>query len=436
MKIIYIVLFLFSFTVYASGTVVKEDTTKINPVLNVPVTDYHQSRFDRFTSSKFFQITYIPVPLIAAGFILKNESDHFRTLRNSYIPSFRYHYDDILQYMPAVAMVGMKIGGVKSRNSWGRMLTADAFSVLFMASVVNGLKYTMKVERPDGSNRRSFPSGHTATAFMTATMLHHEYGLTVSPWISVAGYATATVTAVSRQLNNRHWLSDVLVGAGIGIITTELGYLLTDFLFKDKGITRKYLSFDPIERFRNPSFFGLTLGFSMLPGHLYLGNGVSLSTRPGSRAGVEGAWFLNPYVGFGGRFTFSALPVSLRTNESTPYDPIRMHSGYAGAYFSYPFSPRWQAGSKLLVGYNLSSKSTLIPTLVETKKWVRPGLGTGLSIAYVAKQNFGVRFFFDYSLVSASFVVHKNEEYNVKETFEKRTPLNVMSVGSSVNILF
>lgn len=71
--------------------------------------------------------------------------------------------------------------------------------------------------RPDGSNNKSFPSGHTATAFMAATMLHKEYGGR-SPWYSIAGYSMATVTGVSRMLNNKHWLSDVLVGAGIGIL--------------------------------------------------------------------------------------------------------------------------------------------------------------------------------------------------------------------------
>ena len=45
-----------------------------------------------------------------------------------------------------------------------------------MATAVNSLKYSCKVMRPDGSTRNSFPSGHTATAFMAATMLHKEYG--------------------------------------------------------------------------------------------------------------------------------------------------------------------------------------------------------------------------------------------------------------------
>ena len=66
-----------------------------------------------------------------------------------------------MQYAPAAVMLGMKVAGVQSRSSWGRMLVSDAFSALLMGGVVNTLKQTTNVERPDGSNKHSFPSGHT-----------------------------------------------------------------------------------------------------------------------------------------------------------------------------------------------------------------------------------------------------------------------------------
>ena len=73
-------------------------------------------------------MTYIGVPLIVSGLIIKNEDDHFQSLRNTYIPNFRYHYDDYLQYLPAVAMLGLKIGGVQGRSSWSRMLVSEAIT--------------------------------------------------------------------------------------------------------------------------------------------------------------------------------------------------------------------------------------------------------------------------------------------------------------------
>ena len=162
---------------------------------------------------------FIGTPLIVGGVVMQAYDSDFRRLRNGYSRSFHHDYDDYLQYAPAGVMVGMKAFGVKGRSSWGRMLVSDAFSAGLMAIGVNSLKYSCRVMRPDGSSRNSFPSGHTATAFMTATMLHKEYGHR-SPWYSIGGYTVATVTGVTRQLNNRHWMSDVMVGAGIGILAT------------------------------------------------------------------------------------------------------------------------------------------------------------------------------------------------------------------------
>ena len=88
------------------------------------------------------------------------------------------------------------------------------------------------VERPSSF---SFPSGHTATAFMGATLLAHEYGHK-SVWIPIAGYSVATATGVLRILNNKHYASDVLVGAAIGIVSAELAYWATDAIFNDRKL--------------------------------------------------------------------------------------------------------------------------------------------------------------------------------------------------------
>lgn len=66
--------------------------------------------------------------------------------------------------------------------------------------------------------------------FMCATILHKEYGM-LSPWYSIGGYTLAGITGITRQLNNRHWIGDVLVGAGIGMISTDLGYFFSDLIF-------------------------------------------------------------------------------------------------------------------------------------------------------------------------------------------------------------
>ena len=90
--------------------------------------------------------------------------------------------------------------------------------------------------RPDGSNNKSFPSGHTATAFMAATMLHKEYGPR-SPWYSIAGYSMATVTVFRACSTNKHWFSDVLVSGG-SVFFRRAGIPVRRFDgFKERGLT-------------------------------------------------------------------------------------------------------------------------------------------------------------------------------------------------------
>lgn len=109
------------------------------------------------------------------------------------------------------------------------MLVSTAFSYILMGTIVLTMKSLAGVLRPDGSDFLSFPSGHTATAFTATTLLYKEYGFK-TPLAGIATFLPAVVTGFTRQLNNRHWLSDVLAGAIIGIMMVELAYFLTDRL--------------------------------------------------------------------------------------------------------------------------------------------------------------------------------------------------------------
>ncbi len=144
-----------------------------------------------------------------------------------FVANFKTGIDDYSQFFGPAMVVGLKLGGYEGRSDWPRLLASAGMSYGIMALLVNGIKYTAKEMRPDGSSANSWPSGHTATAFVGATLLHKEYGLTRSPWWSVAGYSVAAATGVMRVLNNRHWVSDVMSGAGIGIMSGELGCVTT-----------------------------------------------------------------------------------------------------------------------------------------------------------------------------------------------------------------
>jgi len=80
--------------------------------------------------------------------------------------------------------------------------------------LVEPLKFATQRERPDGSNNQSFPSGHAAVTFATATVIERHLG-----WRkSLLGYAIASYVAMSRMHDNRHYLSDVVFGAAVGTI--------------------------------------------------------------------------------------------------------------------------------------------------------------------------------------------------------------------------
>lgn len=355
---------------------------------------YKEAFVDRVASSRPFRMTYIGVPLVIGGILVKGEDDHFRSLRNDYLPHFNRHADDYLQYLPAAVMLGMKIGGVDGRSSWGRMLASDAFSALLMGGTVYSLKQTTHVMRPDGSNEHSFPSGHTATAFMTATMLTKEYGHK-SPWIGIGAYSVATATGMMRMANNKHWLSDVLTGAGIGILSTELGYYLADLIFREKGINR-FSDNETFDRWDKPSFLSLYVGMNVPLSGYDLDEGHEFSTASGSTAGVEGAWFFNPYVGAGGRFTASntAIIVDGKEAEANTFDALSL---CAGVYFSYPLSSRFQIGSKLLGGYVHYPQLRLSDETIPRRDGIC--FGSGVSLTFCATEHYGMKLFLDYNLM-------------------------------------
>ena len=80
--------------------------------------------------------------------------------------------------------------------------------------LVEPIKFATRRTRPDNSNRRSFPSGHAAVTFATATVIERHLG-----WRkSLLGYTIASYVAASRLHDNRHYLSDVVFGAAVGSI--------------------------------------------------------------------------------------------------------------------------------------------------------------------------------------------------------------------------
>jgi membrane-associated phospholipid phosphatase len=335
------------------------------------------------------EASYVPVPLMVTAFLVKARKDDFRGARNNFIPHFHHELDNYLQYSPFALSLALKAAGVEGRNQWGRYLASSAVSYAVMAALVNVAKYTIREQRPDGSSRNSFPSGHTATAFASATILHKEYGLTRSPWYSAAGYALATATGVMRVMNNRHWASDILAGAAIGIFSVDLGYFLSDLMFRDKYTLRPPLP--DVSSFCNyPSFFNLNVGFGLLKHHIDIGD-RQITANNGIQAQAEAAYFFVPHVGAGVRFSVASPVVSYEEYN----DNMGIYSLTAGAYLQFPLSPRFAIGGKILVGsvkmsgFNFDDQLRVDPARCFT--W-----GIGTSVAYAYRGNIAWRLNADY----------------------------------------
>ena len=365
-------------------------------------------------------VTFVGIPIFAAGLIAKGEKHAFRQkMRHALVTDFGTGVDDYLQYFGPAMTVGLKVAGLEGRSDWGRFLASSAMSAGLMALFVNTLKYSTKEMRPDGSTANSWPSGHTATAFVGATILHKEYGLTRSPWYSVAGYGVATATGVMRVLNNRHWVSDVLSGAGIGVLSGELGYALSDLIFKGKGLLRGNISSER-SIIDHPSFFSISMGigfgsrnmdFDMQKFNFDDGDGdrnFNLKFGMSTAVSAEGAYFLNKYLGVGVRVRVNASPVQgwggienyawsdvvnsyidIAGDEGTapiingrgtpgkegyqyPYsenvafaiesDHLTEFSADIGVYLNLPISKRFALGTKALIGRSVMQEIDLNAT--------------------------------------------------------------------------
>ncbi|NRS88537.1 hypothetical protein HNQ02_001451 [Flavobacterium sp. 7E] len=170
----------------------------------------------------------VPAALMSYG-LIGIESDYIKGVNSEISEEVvenidrKISIDDFSQYAPAAAVYGLNAMGIKGKHNLKDRSIILGSSFLLMSATVLILKSSTKIERPDGSSKNSFPSGHTATAFAGAEFLWQEYK-DVSIWYGISGYIVASGTGIFRIYNDRHWLTDVAMGAGIGILSTKIAY--------------------------------------------------------------------------------------------------------------------------------------------------------------------------------------------------------------------
>jgi membrane-associated phospholipid phosphatase len=170
----------------------------------------------------------VPLTLIGTGLFINYSSGTFSKENiqdgiNDAFPDFSTNADDFLMFVPALTMYTADLLKVESKNDAFTQTKYLLISGIVTNIVTFGIKHLSNETRPNGEDELSLPSGHTSNAFVMATVLFHEFKDT-KPVLAYSGFVFASATGVLRVLNNEHWTSDVLVGAGIGIIITDLVY--------------------------------------------------------------------------------------------------------------------------------------------------------------------------------------------------------------------
>jgi membrane-associated phospholipid phosphatase len=184
--------------------------------------------FKRKNTSTINPVDYkIPLLVTGAGMLLVSSSIkraqidwHAKTIKGGSTP-----IDDYLAFGPNALVFGLDFAGVNAKHNLKDRLLIATMANSISIGLVYGIKYTTNIKRPDNSTNDSFPSGHTAFAFTGAQIIHEEYGQN-SIVYSIAGYGIGATVGVLRMVNNRHWVSDIVAGAGIGMLSTKLAYRL------------------------------------------------------------------------------------------------------------------------------------------------------------------------------------------------------------------
>jgi membrane-associated phospholipid phosphatase len=182
-----------------------------------------------FFQKKLVRALIVPTVLIGYGAYTFNGGGFYTNQEaqrdvHRLFPSSQTRVADYLIFAPYLELGAVALAGVESRNDRINVLLVIAKSEAIMLASTFAVKHLSQERRPDGSDNLSFPSGHTAQAFLAASIVHTELR-DKSQWYGIGAYTLATGVGVLRMVVDKHWQSDVVAGAGFGILSAHLAYL-------------------------------------------------------------------------------------------------------------------------------------------------------------------------------------------------------------------
>jgi membrane-associated phospholipid phosphatase len=214
----------------------------------------------------FQQPLAVPAFLVGYGLLTLNNPEYLESNEGvqraitGYFAGFHSGLDNYTRYVPLAAVYGLNLAGVKGRHDLVNLSVIFALSSLLNNTITKNIKDISKERRPDFPSFDAFPSQHTSIAFANAEIMRQEYQ-GQSGWYSAGGYSFAVATGALRMLNNRHWLSDVAAGAGVGILSTRLVYLIYPWLQENIRLGRLATNNMAIAPMFQEGSYGLSLGF-------------------------------------------------------------------------------------------------------------------------------------------------------------------------------
>lgn len=303
-----------------------------------------------------------------------------QALRNSLAPGFTYDYGNWIQYFSGAAVWGLKACGVPGRTGWGQMAVADATGSVAAFVLSHGCKWAFDRVRPDGSRANSFPSGHTTTAFLTATWLQKEYGERL-PWLCGIGYGVATLTAQQRILRNKHWTTDTMAGAVVGVISAEIGYWLSDIILGKHN----YRFFDEFTYDTSLKYWEASYWYSRR---------LAFDGRHGAAAAMQVQAPLGPSWG-----------IAARGAASNVDETRALLSAMAGAYYVRQVAPKAEVGAHVLAGAAWWDDNDQADGAA-AHGWHAAGCGfdmvAGLSASCILTQSAKIRFIAEWETIPAA----------------------------------
>lgn len=199
-------------------------------------------------NNTFLKRSILPLSMITVGIMANNsqfEKDLRSDIRSKVRNDFQFRIDDYFQFVPIAEIYLADVLNIQAKNHWFDQTKYLFISNAITAAITQGLKRITLKTRPDLSTKDAFPSGHTSFSFTNASVLMHEFKDS-APILAYSGYFFSTTTSAFRMINDRHWISDVIVGAGIGILVTELVYYMEPLKNFNPFLKNENINFVPM----------------------------------------------------------------------------------------------------------------------------------------------------------------------------------------------